>query len=53
MNTEIESESVEMDMVKVRGLLQELDEQFAESLNNADSLAIAEHYAKDGTWGIC
>ena len=31
-------------------LLQELDDQFAESFNNADSLAIAEHYAKDGKW---
>jgi ketosteroid isomerase-like protein len=51
ISTEIESESVEIDLVKIKGLLQELDDQFAENFNNADSVALADHYAKDGTWG--
>lgn len=46
----IESEVIAIDLVKVKGELQELDDQFAESFNKADSVAIAEHYAKDGTW---
>ena len=51
ISTKIETESAPIDLKKVKGLLQELDDQFAESFNNADSVAIAEHYAKEGTWG--
>tara|TARA_R110002096_G_scaffold148822_3_gene309962 strand:+ start:15343 stop:15681 length:339 start_codon:yes stop_codon:yes gene_type:complete len=47
---EIKFESLAIDLVKAKGELQELDDQFAESFNKADSVAIAEHYAKDGTW---
>lgn len=50
-STKIESESIKIDLVKVKGLLQELDDQFGESFSNKDSVAIAEHYAKEGTWG--
>lgn len=50
-STKIESEPSVIDLVKVRGQLQELDDQFSESFNNADSLAIAEHYAIDGSFG--
>lgn len=48
--TKIASDSTAIDLKEVQELLQELDNQFAESFNNSDSLAIAEHYAKDGTW---
>jgi ketosteroid isomerase-like protein len=37
--------------VKLKDQLQELDDQFAESFNNADSAAIAEQYTIDGTFG--
>ena len=47
----IESEPSTIDLVKVRDLLQESNDQFSESFNNADSLAIAEHYTIDGTFG--
>lgn len=49
IKTEPEPET--MDLVKVRKQLQELDDQFAEDFNNADSVALAGHYATDGTWG--
>ncbi len=48
ISTKIESESVEINLVKVKGLLQEMDDQFGESFSNGDSVAIAEHYAKEG-----
>jgi len=47
----IESEPPPLDLVTVRDLIQQLDDQFAESFNNADSVAIAEHYTIDGTFG--
>jgi ketosteroid isomerase-like protein len=50
-SAKIESEAAAIDLVKVRTLLQELDDQFSENFNNADSIALAEHYAIDGTWG--
>ena len=50
-SAKIESEPSAIDLVKVRDLLQELDNQFAESFNNGDSVAIAEHYTIDGTFG--
>jgi hypothetical protein len=50
-STKIESESIEIDLVKVKGLLQELDDQFGKSFSNMDSVTKAEHYAKEGTWG--
>jgi ketosteroid isomerase-like protein len=50
-SVKIESESAAIDLVKVRELLQEMDDQFSENFNNADSVALAEHYAKEGTWG--
>ena len=46
-----EAEPAEIDLVKVRVLLQELDDQFSKSFNNSDSVAIAEHYSIDGTFG--
>ena len=46
-----DSEPSTIDLMQVRELLQELDNQFAESFNDADSVAIAEHYTKDGTFG--
>lgn len=46
-----QSEPIPIDLVKIKEQLQELDDQFSESFNHADSLAIAEHYATDGTWG--
>jgi ketosteroid isomerase-like protein len=47
----IESEPTAIDLAKVRELIQEMDDQFSENFNNADSVALAEHYAKKGTWG--
>lgn len=47
----IESEPTAIDLIEVREILQELDDQFAEDFNNADSVALAEHYASDGSWG--
>ncbi|TXE12362.1 YybH family protein [Algoriphagus aquimarinus] len=48
----IESEPSAIDLVKVRGVLQELDDQFSDSFNNGDSVAIADHYTMDGTFGV-
>ena len=47
----IESEPSAIDLVKVREQLQELDDQFSKNFKNADSVALAEHYSSDGTWG--
>jgi ketosteroid isomerase-like protein len=49
--TKITSNPTAINLEEVKELLQELDDQFSESFNNSDSVAIAEHYAKDGTWG--
>lgn len=49
--TIIESESTGLDLIKVRGQIQELDDQFSEDFRNADSVALAEHYSSDGTFG--
>ena len=49
--TKIAPDPTAIDLKEVRESLQELDDQFSESFNNADSIALAEHYAKDGTWG--
>jgi ketosteroid isomerase-like protein len=47
----VASEQPAMDLVEVRQQLQELDDEFSENFNNADSVALADHYAIDGTWG--
>ena len=47
----IESEPTAIDLVEVRETLQEIDDQFSEDFMNADSIALADHYASDGTFG--
>lgn len=46
-----ESELAAIDLVKVRELIRELDDEFSENFKNADSVALAEHYTTDGTLG--
>jgi ketosteroid isomerase-like protein len=38
-------------LVRARKIIEAIDKQFAEDIRNADSLALATHYATDGTWG--
>ncbi|MGB5663130.1 YybH family protein [Eudoraea sp.] len=49
--TKIASDPAAIELKEVKELLQELDDQFSESFNNADSIALAKHYATEGTWG--
>ncbi len=50
-SAKIDSGSEAIDLVKMSEMLQDLNDQFAENYNTADSVAVAEHYTKDGTWG--
>ncbi len=51
LSTKTETNPAAIDLIEVREILQELDDQFAEDFNNADSIALAEHYSSDGTFG--
>lgn len=44
-------DQTQIDLATLRETLQKLDDQFAESFKKGDSVAIAEHYSTDGTWG--
>jgi ketosteroid isomerase-like protein len=48
---EAESPTTNIDLVQARKIIEAIDKQFAEDISNADSLALAAHYATDGTWG--
>ncbi len=48
---ETESPATTIDLVRARKAIEGIDKQFSEDFSNADSLALAAHYATDGTWG--
>ncbi len=46
-----ESQKNTIDLVQARKEIVKKVKQFEDDVNNADSLAVANHYATDGTWG--
>lgn len=51
ITADTESPSDKIDMVQARKLIENTVKQFAEDFNRGDSLAVAGHYATDGTFG--
>ncbi len=48
---EIESQTTSIDLAQARKTIEDIGRQFSEDYKNGDSMALAAHYAKDGTFG--
>jgi ketosteroid isomerase-like protein len=48
---ESEVESTSIDLIQARKEIEAIDRQFSLDIKNKDSVALADHYASDGTFG--